>query len=45
LVSNIVGALLAGVTEPVLQRAFWYLGNVDEDLGERVEKGVRDGQR
>jgi hypothetical protein len=32
------------VTEPVLQRAFWYLGNVDENLGKRVEKGVRDGQ-
>jgi catalase len=45
LVSNIVGALLAGVTGPVLQRAFWYLGQVDENLGERVEKGVRDGQR
>jgi catalase len=44
LVSNIVGALLAGVTEPVLQRAFWYLGNVDKELGERVEKGVRAGQ-
>ena len=44
LVSNIVGALLAGVTEPVLQRAFWYLGNVDKELGERVEKGVRSGQ-
>jgi catalase len=43
LVSNIVGALLAGVTEPVLQRAFWYLGNVDKDLGDRVEKGVRAG--
>jgi catalase len=39
-----VGALLAGVTEPVLRRAFWYLSNVDENLGERVEKGVRDGQ-
>jgi catalase len=34
----------AGVTEPVLQRAFWYLGNVDKELGERVEKGVRTGQ-
>ena len=45
LVSNIVGALLAGVTEPVLQRAFWYLGNVDKDLGDRVEKGVRAGQQ
>ena len=44
LVGNIVGALLAGVTEPVLQRAFWYLGNVDKELGERVETGVRTGQ-
>jgi catalase len=44
LVSNIVGQLLNGVTEPVLQRAFWYLGNVDKDLGDRVEKGVRSGQ-
>ena len=44
LVSNIVGALPAGVTEPVLQRAS-YLGNVDQNLVERVEKGVRDGQR
>jgi catalase len=44
LVSNIVGALLAGVTEPVLQRAFWYLGNVDKDLGDRVEKAVPAGQ-
>jgi len=43
LVSNIVGILLNGVTEPVLQRAFWYLGNEDKNLGERVEKGVRDG--
>ena len=39
LVSNIVGALLAGVTEPVLQRAFWYLGNVDKDLGEQGREG------
>ena len=45
LVGNIVGILLNGVTEPVLERAFWYLGNIDENLGERVEKGVRDGQR
>jgi catalase len=44
LVSNIVGALLAGVTEPVLERAFWYLRNVDQDLGDRVEKGVRAAQ-
>jgi catalase len=44
LVSNIVGQLRNGVTESVLQRAFWYLRNVDENLGERVEKGVRGGQ-
>jgi len=45
LVSNIVGALLAGVTETVLQRAFTYLRNVDKNLGDKVEAGVRSGQR
>jgi catalase len=44
LVSNIVGHLLNGVTEPVLERAFQYWRNVDTDLGDRVEKGVREGQ-
>jgi catalase len=44
LVSNIVGHLLNGVTEPVLQRAFEYWRNVDTDLGNRVEKGVRSGR-
>ena len=44
LVSNIVGHLLDGVTEPVLLRAFEYWRNVDKDLGNRVEKGVRAGQ-
>src|SRR5207302_8183254 len=44
LVSNIVGILLNGVTEPVLERAFWYLRNVDENLGSRVENGVRAAQ-
>jgi catalase len=43
LVDNIVGHLLDGVSEPVLQRAFEYFRNVDVDLGERVEKGVRAG--
>jgi catalase len=43
LVNNIVGHLLNGVTEPVLQRAFEYWHNVDQDLGEAVEKGVRAG--
>jgi catalase len=44
LVGNIVGHLLDGVTEPVLGRAFQYWRNVDQDLGDKVEKGVRDGQ-
>jgi catalase len=44
LVSNIVGHLLDGVTEPVLERAFQYWRNVDHDLGDKVEKGVRGGQ-
>jgi hypothetical protein len=33
------------VTEPVLERAFLYLRNVDDSLGERVETGVRDGRQ
>ena len=44
LVGNTVAQLLNGVTEPVLQRAFGYLRNVDQTVGDRVEKGVRDGQ-
>ncbi len=41
LVTNIVGHLLNGVTEPVLQRAFQYWRNVDKNLGDKVEAGVR----
>jgi catalase len=44
LVGNIVGHLLNGVTEPVLQRAFGYWHNVDRDLGDRIEKAVRAEQ-
>jgi hypothetical protein len=33
------------VTEPVLQRAFGYLRNVDKSLGDKVETDVRAGQR
>jgi catalase len=43
LVDNIVGHLLDGVSDPVLERAFEYWRNVDHDLGDRVEKGVRAG--
>ena len=41
LVSNVVGHLLDGVTEPVLQRAFQYWRNVDKNLGDKIESGVR----
>ncbi len=44
LVGNIVAQLRNGVTEPVLQRALGYLRKVDQNLGDRVEKGVRGGQ-
>ena len=43
LVSNVVGHLLGGVTEAVLERAFEYWTNVDPALGGRIEKGVRAG--
>jgi catalase len=43
LVHNIVVHLLNGVTDEVLERAFEYWRNVDEDLGVRVEKGVSAG--
>ncbi len=41
LVSNIVGHLSDGVSGPVLERAFEYWRQVDEDLGARVAAGVR----
>lgn len=43
LVSNIVGHLKAGVCDPVLQRAPEYWTNVDQDIGDRVLKGVSGG--
>ena len=41
LVDNVVGHLLNGVTEPVLQRAFEYWRNIDDGIGARIEEGVR----
>jgi catalase len=41
LVSNVVGHLSDGVTEPVLERAFEYWKNVDKTVGDRIERGVR----
>jgi catalase len=39
LVDTVVGHLRAGVSEPVLQRAFDYWRNTDTDIGDRIEKG------
>ena len=30
-----------GVTEPVLARAFEYWRNIDKEIGDRIEQGVR----
>jgi catalase len=43
LVSNIVGHLGDGVSDGVLERAFEYWRNVDKDLGDRVEDGMKNG--
>jgi catalase len=40
LVSNVVGHLKNGVSEPVLQRAFEYWRNIDKEIGDRIVKGV-----
>lgn len=41
LVSNVIGHLSDGVTEPVLQRAFEYWRNIDQEVGARIAKGVK----
>ncbi|MCP8898099.1 catalase [Gilvimarinus xylanilyticus] len=42
LVNNVTGHLCDGVSEPVLKRAFEYWKNIDQTIGERIEKSVRD---
>jgi len=41
LVSNVVGHLKSGVSEPVLARAFEYWRNIDKEIGDRIAKGVK----
>jgi catalase len=43
LVANVVGHLEAGVSVPVLQRAFAYWRNIDKEIGDRIAKGVTGG--
>lgn len=42
LVDNIAGHLADGVSEKVLVRAFGYWRNIDADIGDKVEKAVRE---
>lgn len=39
LVSNVIGHLKDGVTQPVLQRAFEYWRNIDQETGDRIAAG------
>jgi catalase len=41
LVSNVVGHLSKGVTEPVLLRAFEYWRNIDRTVGDRIANSLR----
>jgi catalase len=43
LVETVSGALLGGVREPVLSRAFDYWKSVDAEVGARIEATVRAG--
>jgi catalase len=44
LVSNVVGHLRKGVSEPVLKRAFEYWRNIDKETGDRIAEGMASGQ-
>ena len=43
LVSNVVGHLSDGVSEPVLERAFEYWRNIDHEVGDRIAERMRGG--
>ena len=43
-VGNVAGHLCDGVSEKVLQRAFEYWRNVDEEIGRRIEQAVHEEQ-
>ncbi|MEO5717300.1 MAG: catalase [Chthoniobacterales bacterium] len=43
LVSNVVGHLKGGVSEPVLERAFEYWRSIDKEIGDRIAQGVKGG--
>lgn len=42
LVSNVVGHLKKGVTDPVLQRVFRYWRAIDQETGDRIAKAMQN---
>ena len=45
LVETVTGALLGGVEEPVLSNVFQYWKNIDQEVGENIEKAYRARNR
>jgi catalase len=43
LVSNVAGHLRNGMSKEVLDRAFEYWKNIDEEVGDKIEATVRNG--
>ena len=41
LVNNVVGHLKDGVTPPVLERSLQYWRNIDQEIGDRIAKGMK----
>ena len=42
LVNNVVGHLKDGVTPPVLERSLQYWRNIDQEIGDRIAKGMKN---
>ncbi len=42
LIETVSGSLIPGVEEPVLSRVFEYWRNIDQEVGERIEKAYRE---
>jgi len=41
LVSNVIDSLENGVSEPVLKRAIEYWRNIDKEIGDRIDSGIK----
>lgn len=43
LVSNAAGAIGGVVSDEIRERAFQYWKNIDKEIGDRIERAVRNG--